>query len=55
MADQRNPGLAYTDEPFRDLRINRSAVEHRAATLQKRRSVKKRQSGSLAAESHQLH
>lgn len=41
MATKRNDGLDYSDEPFADLRINRSAVEHRAATLQKRRSVKK--------------
>lgn len=41
MAEKRNTGLAYIDERFRDLRINRTAVEHRAATLQKRRSIKK--------------
>ena len=37
----RNPGMEYTPELFNGLRINRSAVERRAATIAKRRSVKK--------------
>ena len=37
----RNPGLAFEPELFGSLRINRSAVERRAATLGTRRSVKK--------------
>ena len=37
----RNPGLAFEPELFGSLRINRSAVERRAATLATRRSVKK--------------
>ena len=36
----RNPGLDFTPELFSSLRINRSAVERRAATIAKRRSVK---------------
>lgn len=38
---ERNPGLDYTAELFNSLRINRSAVERRAATIASRRSVKK--------------
>lgn len=38
---ERNPGMPYTPELFNGLRINRSAVERRAATIAKRRSVKK--------------
>jgi len=38
---ERNPGLAYTPELFDRIRINRSAVERRAATLPVRRSIKK--------------
>jgi len=38
---KRNQGLSFSAEYFQDLRINRSAVEHRAATFNKRRSVKK--------------
>jgi len=42
MSDRdRNPGVEYTESYFRDIRINRSAVVHRAATVTKRRSVKK--------------
>jgi deoxyribose-phosphate aldolase len=37
----RNPGIAFDPELFKDLNINRSAVERRASTLTKRRSVKK--------------
>ena len=37
----RNPGLPFTPEHFTCLRINRSAVERRAASLPARRSVKK--------------
>ena len=37
----RNPGMAYTPECFDRLRINRSAVERRAATLPARRAIKK--------------
>jgi len=38
---ERNPGMAYTPELFDRLRVNRSAVERRAATLPRRRSIKK--------------
>ena len=38
---ERNPGMAYTPELFNRIRINRSAVERRAATIAKRRSIKK--------------
>ncbi len=38
---ERNPGMPYTPALFNRLRINRSAVERRAATLPKRRTVKK--------------
>lgn len=38
---ERNPGMAYTPELFNRIRINRSAVERRAATIAKRRTVKK--------------
>ena len=38
---ERNPGMAYTPELFNGLRINRSAVERRCATIAKRRSIKK--------------
>ena len=38
---ERNPGMAYTAELFNGIRINRSAVERRAATIAKRRSIKK--------------
>jgi len=38
---ERNPGMAYRPELFNGLRINRSAVERRAATIARRRSVKK--------------
>ena len=38
---ERNPGTAYTPEWFNRIRINRSAVERRAATIAKRRSIKK--------------
>ena len=37
----RNPGMDYQPELFSAIRVNRSAVERRAATLGKRRSVKK--------------
>jgi len=38
---ERNPGMEYRPELFNGLRINRSAVERRAATIAKRRSLKK--------------
>ena len=38
---ERNPGMAYAPELFDRLRINRSAVERRAATLPARRAIKK--------------
>ncbi|MEM1411789.1 MAG: deoxyribose-phosphate aldolase [Pseudomonadota bacterium] len=38
---ERNPGMEYTPELFDRLRINRSAVERRAATLPARRAIKK--------------
>ena len=37
----RNPGTPLRPEAFEDARVNRSAVERRAATLTTRRSVKK--------------
>ena len=37
----RNPGMEFTPGLFAGLRINRSAVERRAATIAKRRSIKK--------------
>jgi deoxyribose-phosphate aldolase len=38
---ERNPGMTYTPELFNRLRVNRSAVERRAATLPARRAIKK--------------
>ncbi|MDH3902020.1 MAG: deoxyribose-phosphate aldolase [Xanthomonadales bacterium] len=38
---ERNPGMAYKPELFNSLRINRSAVERRASTIARRRSIKK--------------
>lgn len=38
---QRNDGIPYDATLFKDININRSAVERRAATLSGRRSVKK--------------
>jgi len=38
---ERNPGMAFAPELFAGLRINRSAVERRAGTIAKRRSIKK--------------
>jgi len=40
-AESRNPGVPLDLESVRAVRINRSAVERRAATLPKRRTVKK--------------
>jgi deoxyribose-phosphate aldolase len=40
-ADERNPGTPLDLDLIRSIRINRSAVERRAATLPKRRTVKK--------------
>jgi deoxyribose-phosphate aldolase len=40
-ADERNPGIPLDLDLIRSIRINRSAVERRAATLPKRRTVKK--------------
>ncbi len=37
----RNPGLEFSADLFREIRINKSAVDLRAATVTKRRSVKK--------------
>ncbi len=37
----RNPGIDFTPALFNDISINRSAVERRASTLGKRRSIKK--------------
>ena len=39
--DERNPGIPLELDWVRDVRVNRSAVERRAATLGTRRSVKK--------------
>jgi deoxyribose-phosphate aldolase len=38
---ERNPGMEFKPELFNGLRINRSAVERRASTIAKRRSIKK--------------
>lgn len=38
---ERNPGMPLTLDWVRDVRVNRSAVERRAATIPPRRSVKK--------------
>jgi len=38
---ERNPGMEYQPELFNNLRINRSAVERRASTIARRRSIKK--------------
>lgn len=38
---ERNPGMPLTLDWVRDVRINRSAIERRAATIPTRRSVKK--------------
>ncbi len=38
---ERNPGMAFNPDLFGRIRINRSAVERRAATIGKRRSIKK--------------
>ncbi len=38
---ERNPGMAFEPDLFGRIRINRSAVERRAATIGTRRSVKK--------------
>jgi deoxyribose-phosphate aldolase len=38
---ERNPGMPWSPEFVSRIRINRSAVERRAATMSKRRSVKK--------------
>src|SRR5881296_2354458 len=40
-ADDRNPGMPLDLEVIRGLRVNRSAVERRAATIPTRRTVKK--------------
>jgi len=37
----RNEGIPFDANLFKDININRSAVEHRSSTLAKRRSVKK--------------
>ena len=38
---KRNEGLPFSGELFQDIRINKSAIDHRAATVNKRRSIKK--------------
>jgi deoxyribose-phosphate aldolase len=38
---QRNPGIPYDPDLFGRIRVNRSAVERRAATIGTRRSIKK--------------
>jgi deoxyribose-phosphate aldolase len=39
--DGRNPGTKFDPAPVRDVRVNRSAIERRAATMSTRRTVKK--------------
>jgi deoxyribose-phosphate aldolase len=41
IADARNPGMALDLDWIQSVRVNKSAVERRAATLGKRRSIKK--------------
>ena len=41
MSHQRNKGIPFDANLFKDININKSAVERRAATLSGRRSVKK--------------
>jgi deoxyribose-phosphate aldolase len=38
---ERNPGTKFDPAPVRDVRVNRSAIERRAATMGTRRTVKK--------------
>jgi deoxyribose-phosphate aldolase len=38
---ERNPGMEFSAEVVHEVRVNRSAVERRAATIGKRRSIKK--------------
>jgi deoxyribose-phosphate aldolase len=38
---ERNPGMAFNPDLFGRIRVNRSAVERRAATIGSRRSIKK--------------
>jgi deoxyribose-phosphate aldolase len=38
---ERNPGIAFEPDWVREVRVNKSAVERRAGTLTKRRSIKK--------------
>ena len=38
---KRNEGLPFSGELFQHIRVNKSAVEHRAGTFSRRRSVKK--------------
>jgi len=57
---ERNPGMAFEPDLFGRIRINRSAVERRAATIGTRRSVKKDYQaawllGRLVTESLDLH
>jgi deoxyribose-phosphate aldolase len=40
-ADERNPGIPFDPDILEGIRVNRSAVERRAATLVTRRSLKK--------------
>ena len=37
----RNPGIAFNSDWLESIQMNRSAIEHRCATLTKRRSIKK--------------
>ena len=37
---KRNEGLPFSGELFQDIRINKSAIDHRAVTVTKRRSIK---------------
>jgi len=43
VASQKNPGIKFNPDLFGCIRINRSAVERRAATIGTRRSIKKDQ------------
>ena len=48
----RNPGMPLELDWVEEVRVNRSAVERRAATLRTRRTVKKRMAGGMAASRH---
>ena len=52
---ERNPGTPIDLDWVMDARVNRSAVERRAATLTGRRTVQEGLAGCLAAAGHYLY